>query len=94
MSHPSRAVAHARLMHTDDGALILNLRTNAYYSLSESGVTIWEAVATGGTVEDAAAALTEVWEVELDAAREDARRLVAELLEAGLLEYASGDGAS
>jgi hypothetical protein len=94
-SSPSTYVAApaVRLRATAEGALVLNLRTNSYYSLNETGQVAWEVLVEGGTVDDAAAALCAQHDVELDVARKLVAELVAELVAAELLECAPGQPA-
>ena len=55
-----------RVAATEDGALLVDLATNYYYSLNHTGYRAWCILSGGGTPEDAARALGEAWSVPPD----------------------------
>jgi len=71
---------HVQSAVVDGEAVIVNLQSNAYFTLSATATVIWEAVQTGEDLERAAARLVEAFDVELTRAREDATAFVDELL--------------
>src|SRR5262245_10044461 len=74
------------LSELDGESVLLNLRTETYFGLNESGTRMWTAVTTAGRVEDAFEALRQEYDVDSERLREDLMVIVAGLLEAGLLE--------
>lgn len=90
MTRRYEPASHVRFMATESGGLLLNLNTNAYYSLSESGVEVWRALAEGLDKATAAARLTQAFEVDVATATADVEDLVREFLEHGLLERHAG----
>jgi hypothetical protein len=59
---------------------------NRIYPLNESGELIWQSLSSGGTLDEAAAAVTAVFHVEREKALWDCRAFAEELCGAGLLE--------
>lgn len=59
---------------------------NRIYPVNESGELIWQSLAGGGTLAEAAAAVTTTFQVEREAALQDCEAFAKELCGAGLLE--------
>ena len=68
----------------DGDAVLLAAQTETYYSLSKSGSVIVQAV-RAGDMDTAVATLCQRFDVEEQAAREDVRSLLDELVREGLL---------
>jgi hypothetical protein len=69
-----------------DEGVILDNKQELYFALNESGTCVWDAVASGESVENAAQHLAERFGVDLDIARRDTYALVQDLLSRGLLK--------
>jgi hypothetical protein len=80
------AADQVRLMETESGALLLNLRTNSYYSLEATGLHAWRSLCDGRTPVEVAALLAVDFDVTVPTASDDVRRLLDELLAEGLLQ--------
>jgi hypothetical protein len=63
----------------DDGAVLLDLETTAYYSLNRTALGIWKLLDQEPTVEGIAARVTERYRVGQEQALTSVRRLVATL---------------
>lgn len=63
----------------DDGAVLLHMRTKRYYSLNETGATIWRLVSEDVPAGEIAARLAELYDVERAAADEAVTRLLDDL---------------
>jgi hypothetical protein len=71
---------------TDYGIVLLDGECGEYFDLNPTGALILSTMLAGGTVEQAAQALVEEYEVSLDDATRDAEELLAELQAAQLVE--------
>lgn len=67
-----------------DEVILLDPETQQMFSLAGTGLFIWDALRSE-TIADAAARLTEHFEVPLDVATNDVRAFADRLLDAGLL---------
>ena len=74
-----------RVAATEDGALLVDLATNSYYSLNHTGYRAWSILSGGGSPEDAARALGDAWSVPPDQADTQVRQLIDELIAEALL---------
>jgi hypothetical protein len=63
----------------DDGAVLLHMRTKRYYSLNETGATIWRLLSEDVPAGEIAARLAELYDVERGAADEAVARLLDDL---------------
>ena len=62
----------------DDGAVVLNMRTKRYYSLNETGATVWRLLEDDLLVADVVRRLVELYDV----GEREAGETLASLLEA------------
>lgn len=76
--------ANEVLFHEEAGeAFLLNVKTGEYFGLNRAGVIVWSALLNGIDPEQE---LARRWpDVPSDVLRQDARRLLEALLEAGLI---------
>jgi hypothetical protein len=75
---------HFRNLHGE--IVLLDIRTNAYLGLNNTGAVIWEAIVDGGTATEAADRLVARFDITPKEARSDAEALINLLLTKGLLE--------
>jgi len=68
--------------------VLLNLRTEQYFGLDETGTRIWELILASHSPEAIVDQLLAEFDVERSQAAADVERLVAELEQAGLVERA------
>jgi len=78
-----------RALH--DEVVLLDPRTDAYLGLNPTAAVAWDVLASGGTPEDAAAALIEQFAVDAETAHADIAALIGDLLARGLLEPAGAE---
>lgn len=71
-----------------DEAIILDVESAVYYSLSGAGLRMWELLGQGRTVSEIAVALNKEFEASEDDLREDCAELVGRLREERLIERA------
>lgn len=68
-----------------DEVIVLDLRSNAYLSINQSGTALWEMLVDGSTPATMAARLVADFGVEEDRARRDVEEFVAMLRDRELL---------
>lgn len=78
---------HVLLRELDGQAVLLNLNTETYFGLDEVGTRMWSELVAGASVDGAFLRLEREFDVDPGVLRRDLQALVAELLEAGLLEH-------
>jgi hypothetical protein len=69
-----------------DEAVLLNLGTEQYFGLDETGASIWQAVTAAQTIQAAYERLLEQYEVDPAELRKDMSELIAKLVANGLVE--------
>jgi hypothetical protein len=74
----------------EDGAVVLHMGTKRYFSLNETGATIWRLLEEGIALDEIPDRLIERYEVSLDAARRAVGELVTALAASTLLELEPG----
>lgn len=63
----------------DEEAVLLHLKTQHYYSINETGVTVWEYLDEPRSLTEVATTLTEAYDVDLEEARAFAESFVLDL---------------
>lgn len=82
----------ARLL--DKEVVFLNLETEQYYGLNETGTRMWQLVTSASRIEDAYAQLINEFDTEAEQLRQDLSELLGRLVEKGLIRVCSADGPS
>ncbi len=83
------AVPADTLMRVVDGqAVLLSLKTERYYGLDEVGTRVWEALAAGATLAEAAAAIEREFDAPAATIRADIEALLGDLVRERLVEPA------
>lgn len=71
----------------DGEAVLLSLDEGCYYGLDEVGTTIWKLIDEEALAPDEVVArLTEIYEVDVEQARGDLDKFLADLQESGLIQ--------
>ena len=78
-----------RWSRTDDGGLLLDIKTSKYYSLNSVGATIWEGVRAGRTAEEISRDISRKFEAPLDTVQRDTAAFLTDLLAEGILHRAT-----
>jgi Coenzyme PQQ synthesis protein D (PqqD) len=68
-----------------DEVIVLDLRSNSYLSINESGTALWQMLVDGSTPEGMTARLTTDYGLDQDTAQSDVDAFVAMLTDLGLL---------
>ena len=90
------AVATANQLSTElgDEVVILGLRDSVYYGLADVGVRIWQMVQTPRTLAEIVDALVADYDVAVEQAEGDVRRLLRDLEARGLVAISLPDSAA
>jgi len=93
MANTARFRAKPGIVETDleTEVVLLDPATREMFSLNATGRVVWRAL-PGRTVADLAAEVTRAFDVGYDRALEDVRRIVGELLAAGVIVPDDHDG--
>ena len=78
----------ADVLASDFGAeyVLLNLKNGTYYGLDNVGAELWRLIQASATVETICSEVVATFDVDEETCCRDVMRLVAELLEHGLVE--------
>ena len=76
---------HVTLSESEDGAVLLDLRSGRYWQLNPTGVLVLRTLLDGGDEQHAVAAVAAHYPVDPDRARADVRSLVTALRDARLV---------
>lgn len=83
---------HVLMRELEGEGILLDLETETYFGLDEVGTRMWAELVANPSVEEACRVLQEEFDVEPSVLRRDLERLVAELVETGLLEPRAARG--
>ncbi|MBW1785297.1 MAG: PqqD family protein [Deltaproteobacteria bacterium] len=72
----------------DGDAVLINLSTGVYYSISGSGGGIWSFLASGQSLRQIADSVAEHYDVDPDRARADVEKLISRLLQENIISIA------
>lgn len=82
---------HVLVRFLEKESVFLNLETEHYYGLDETGTRMWQAVTEAPNIEDAYAKLLNEFDVEAGLLRQDLLELLGRLLDLGLLRVQLAD---
>ncbi|PKN92382.1 MAG: PqqD family protein [Chloroflexi bacterium HGW-Chloroflexi-6] len=80
---------HVTFSVVGEDAFLLNTRNSKYYLLQEVGTRLWDLLGAGQTLRMTYNSLLKEYEVAAPELERDLLELVADLVENGLLEYAT-----
>jgi hypothetical protein len=78
--------AHVLTRRLDDELVLLNLDNDFYFGLDEVGTRMWEVLALAPSIDVAIDQLVAEYDTEPQRVRNDVEKLVAELVDNGLVE--------
>ncbi len=78
--------ADVLVQQVEDESVLLDLKTEEYYSLDDVGTRMWQLMCESGDPEAAVEALLQIYEVDEATLRHDMAQLIAELAAHGLVE--------
>jgi Coenzyme PQQ synthesis protein D (PqqD) len=83
--------SHVIVRFLDKESVLLNLETERYFGLDETGTRMWQATTSGPNIEFAYRQLLDEYDVGPETLRENLAELLEKLTENGLLMLASSD---
>ena len=83
--------AHVLVRILDREAVLLNLETEQYFGLDETGTRMWQLVTTSPNIDAAFQDLLAEYDVEPDLLRSNLMELLNRLVESGLLRVSPAD---
>lgn len=85
------APAHVLVRILDQESVLLNLETERYFGLDETGTRMWQLVTTSPNIDAAYQELLAEYEVQPEQLRENLTELLGRLVEHGLLQVLPAD---
>ena len=83
--------AHVLIRFLDNESVLLNIETERYFGLDETGTRMWQLVTEAPKIEVAYQQLLDEYDVEAGLLRANLTELLERLVENGLLEIAPSD---
>ena len=83
--------SHVLVRFLDKESVLLNIETERYFGLDETGTRMWQLVTAAPSVEVAYQQLLDEYDVAPEPLRDHLTDLLARLVENGLLQVASSD---
>ncbi len=83
--------SHVLVRFLDKESVLLNIETERYFGLDETGTRMWQLVTAAPKIEVAYEQLLEEYDVQPELLRENLTDLLNRLVENGLLQVASSD---
>jgi coenzyme PQQ synthesis protein D (PqqD) len=90
-SDRAAAPAHVLVRFLDQESVLLNLETEQYFGLDETGTRMWQLVTTSPDIDAAYQELLTEYDVQPETLRENLAELLAHLVEHGLLQVLPAD---
>jgi Coenzyme PQQ synthesis protein D (PqqD) len=93
VSFKDRAAApnHVLVRFVDREAVLLNLETEEYFGLDETGTRMWQLLTAAPNIDTAYRELLEEFDVESELLRSNLMELLGRLVDSGLLRVLSAD---
>ena len=85
-SDRAAAPAHVLVRFLDQESVLLNLETEQYFGLDETGTRMWQLVTTSPNIDTAYQELLAEYDVQPEMLRENLTELLGHLIEHGLLQ--------
>ncbi|HKW57686.1 MAG TPA: PqqD family protein [Candidatus Acidoferrum sp.] len=82
---------HVLVRYLEKESVLLNLETERYYGLDETGTRMWQLLTAAPTIDDAYRELQDEFDVESELLRSHLTELLGRLVENGLLEVRPAD---
>lgn len=82
---------HVMVRFLDNESVFLNLETERYFGLDQTGTRMWSLVTAAPSIDAAYQQLLDEYDVEPEELRADLGELVSQLIDNGLLQVVSSD---
>jgi hypothetical protein len=86
-----RVPSHVLVRFMDQESVLLNIETERYFGLDETGTRMWQLSTTESSIESAYQQLLNEYDVDADTLRQNLRELLHKLTENGLLAIIPSD---
>lgn len=83
--------SHVLIRFLDKESVLLNIETERYFGLDQTGTRMWQLATAAPNVETAVQQLLEEYDVTAEQLRHDMTELLGRLVENGLLQVVSSD---
>jgi hypothetical protein len=83
--------SHVLIRFLDKEAVLLNIETERYFGLDETGARMWQLVTAAPSVETAYQQLLDEYDVQAEPLRRDLIELLTRLVENGLLQVVASN---
>jgi hypothetical protein len=83
--------SHVLVRFLDKESVLLNIETERYFGLDETGTRMWQLATVAANIDVAYQQLLEEYDVEPGLVRENLTELLSRLVENGLLQVTSAD---
>jgi Coenzyme PQQ synthesis protein D (PqqD) len=90
-SHRAHVPSHVLVRFLDNEAVLLNLSSEKYFGLDETGTRMWLLATTSPNIDAAYQELLAEYDVAPDLLHDNLTKLLNELVENGLLEFRPAD---
>ena len=90
---PIYAAPEVLFQELDGETVLLNLRDERYYGLDDVGTRVWQLLGEHGDIERIVSTMLGEYDVEEATLRQDVEKLIAALLEVGLVTEQTGPSA-
>ena len=90
-SDRAAAPTHVLVRFLDQESVLLNLETEQYFGLDETGTRMWQLVTTSANIDTAYQELLSEYDVQPEMLRENLTELLGHLVEHGLLQVLPAD---
>jgi coenzyme PQQ synthesis protein D (PqqD) len=90
-SNRAAVPSHVLVRFLDRESVLLNLETERYFGLDETGTRMWQMVTTSPTIDDAYRGLLAEFDVEAEHLHTNLTELVGRLVDNGLLQVLPSD---
>lgn len=90
-SDRAAAPAHVLVRFLDQESVLLNLETEQYFGLDETGTRMWQLVTTSPNIDAAYQELLAEYDVQPEMLRENLTELLGHLVEHGLVQVLPAD---
>ena len=90
-THRAAAPAHVLVRYLDNESVLLNLETEQYFGLDETGTRMWQLLTASPCIDSAYQELLAEFDVEPELLRANLTDLLSKLMESGLLQVLPAD---
>lgn len=96
MTADRRFVAKSQVMDCDIGGdrALLHIENNTYFTINPTAATLWQAMTEPRDIDELVSAVTEKFEVTAEQCRGDVETVLAQMVEADIVDEVAAPGAA